>query len=124
MSNYHQRVISLHYSEKDLPRFETDAEVRAWHEAVGRMVCYGLQREAQDDTVQLVSGGLSVKPLELCLTYYEPKMPERWEDGTRKIVNTPEGYLDDALIKLRQAASRSFTMAAVLHQDGKWGFHS
>lgn len=127
MSNYHIRVITLHYDEATLPKFKKQEEIDAWHQAVGRMVCYGLQQEAEDDTIQLVTGGITANPLELDLHYYAPLPPERHENGDRKYVNTPSEWLNttvDRLVEKSVKLYRGITIGAVLHSDGHWGFHS
>ena len=49
------RVVRLFWFDGAIPKFETTAELKEWHEAVGRMVTYGMHHDHDDDTVQYVN---------------------------------------------------------------------
>ena len=127
MSNkYHQRVIVLNYSEDDVPTFNNQKDQDAWYQALGRMVAYGMQRDAVDDSTQIVAGNLRRNPLEICLTYSPPAIAMRDDDGYRVHSGT-KSMVDHHIWEAQHHMSdtgRSFTMGAVLHSDNKWGFHS
>jgi len=84
MSQYHTRIINLSYRDEDLPTFSTQEEIDAWHAAVGRMVLYGMRKEAPEDTIQMVSMGLTSKPAELCASYHTtlPACAEKYGTAT------------------------------------------
>jgi hypothetical protein len=129
MSPYHTRIINLSYRDEDLPTFSTQEEIDAWHAAVGRMVLYGMRKEAMEDTIQMVNMGLTTKPAELCASYHAtlPACAEKYEDGHARYIGSTAELVTNATSELHnrsQAVGRSFVMAAVLHSDGKWGFHS
>jgi len=127
MSNkYHQMALVLNYSEDALPTFKTQAEVDAWHQALGRMVAYGLLREAEDDSTRVVAGHVGRNPAEVLMTYYPPVLATRDADGFTRTLNTPKGALDGVIQNLLDKGRHGygFTMGAVLHSDGKWGYHS
>ncbi len=127
MSNkYHQRVIILNYSEKDVPTFTNQVDMDAWYQALGRMVAYGMQRDAVDDSTQIVAGNLRRNPLEICLTYSPPALAMRDDDAYRVHSGT-KSMVDHHIWEAQHHMSdtgRPFTMGAVLHNDNKWGFHS
>ena len=115
----HNRVINLTYFEHNLPKHKSAEEVDEWHRALGRAVAYGLQREAEEDTVQFVHITLS-KDEEMLSSYYKP-MPTTPYTVSRLISN-----IDETLSKLRGASlehGQPFVTGAVL-SNGKYGFHS
>lgn len=124
---YHRRVIDLHYCDEDLPTFTSDAEMNAWYQALGRMVAFGMHNDKSTDTVELITGGLTTRPYEICLTYH-PRLPayDTWpETGEKKYLGSPDDQLHCLVKSLRDRMTGSgFTMGAVLHNDGHWGFHS
>lgn len=127
MSNqYHQRIVVLNYSEDDVPTFNNQKDQDAWYQALGRMVAYDLQRDAVDNSTQIVSGRLSRNPTEVCLDYFPPAFTVRDEDG-HVVVGGIKSMVDwriwEAQSHMRDTG-RPFTMGAVLHSDNKWGFHS
>jgi hypothetical protein len=129
MRNYHTRVLVLNYSDEDLPQFETQEEIDAWYQAVGRMVLYGMRKDAAEDTIQLVTAGLSKSPTELCAAYHPtlPARAEKYEDGFGRYIGSTSEVVDNFTEQLHersQEQGRAFVMAAVLHSDGTWGFHS
>lgn len=127
-NRYHQRFFVLHYDEKSLPKFETGAEVQDFYAALGRMMFYGLQREATEDRVDIVTAGITQNPVEITAAYHRP-LPARdtWGDGTPKYIDSTSWACDELVKKLTHAAreqGRAFVMAAVKHNDGEFGFHS
>ena len=122
---YHQRVLVLHYSDTDLPKFDNNEDHAAWLQAVGRMVVYGMHSNDRDDVVELVTGGFGTNPTELDCHYW-PKLPGAinyeipYQDNVTYKVNKLVSELRDAM----GDNARPFTIGAVLHGDGKWGFHS
>jgi hypothetical protein len=127
MSNkYHQMVIALNYSEYALPTFDTPAEQDAWHQALGRMVAFGLLREAEDDSTRVVVGHVGRNPTEVLMCYYPPVLATRDAEGFTRTLGTPKGAMDGILGDLLDKGwhGYGFTMGAVLHNDGKWGYHS
>lgn len=127
MSNqYHTRVFVLNYSNDSLPKFETAAEIDEYHRALGRMVAYGMA-PSDEDTVTLVAAGITQNPLEVCAAYYYPLPAQRMENGERWYIGSASevvGTLIDTLAEKSKALHRPFVMAAVKHNDGKFGFHS
>ena len=127
---YHRRIFSLTYDSAQLPMFETDAEMQDYCAAVGRMVVYGLQRDAAAEaSVQLVTAGITQKPLELCCAYSQPLLEkaDTYRSGTPRYIDSTAQEVDIFMGTLRgraDALGRAFVMAAVKHSDGKFGFHS
>lgn len=113
---YHQRVVVLNY-DSNIPKFKTNEEQRAWYEALGRMVAYGMHNTPEQDSVQLVTG--AVEECEITLCYYEkhrrdPDQP--WEVSH-------EFY--KAVDKMReQSKLQPFVMGAVRRSDTEWSYHS
>jgi len=129
MHNYHTRVLVLNYSDEDMPQFETQKEIDAWYQAVGRMVLYGMRKDAAEGTIQLVTARLSKSPTELCASYYPtlPACAEKCSDGFGRYIGSMSEVVDnltDQLHERSQEQGRAFVMGAVLHSDGTWGFHS
>lgn len=123
---HHERVLVLHYSDADLPRFQTESEHAAWLQAVGRMVVYGMHsNEGRESQLELVTGGFTRNPWELDCHYW-PRLNNSISDSLPYSENSTVKV--DALVnELRQQMgkdARPFTIGAVLHSDGKWGFHS
>lgn len=125
-NKYHQRVIILNYSEEDVPTFTNHADQNAWYQALGRMVACDLQRDAVDDSTQIVTGNLSRNPLEICLSYSPPAVAVRDEKGYTVHAGT-KAMVDHYIWEARRHmldTGQSVTMSAVLHSDNEWGFHS
>ena len=122
---YHQRVVVLKYNERTIPKFQTQAEIDAWHQAVGRMVCYGLIQDGLEDATDLVFGTITDRPLELCCGYYpaQPSYPEKYEDGYPKVLGSLASKVEQ-FVTMLNGGRRPFVVGAILHSDGKWGFHS
>lgn len=122
-NKYHQRVFVLNYDEQSLPKFETQAEVDEFHKTVGRMICYGLAREAETDRVDVVVGSLGRNPVELCCAYHQWQEGFlRYADGTHRYTGSPFDAVHQFVDRMK--GERPFVMAAVQHHDGKFGFHS
>lgn len=130
MSNtYQRRIINLTYFPKSLPSFTTQDAQDDYYRALGRMVAFGLLHDPADDTIQVVNASITNKPLEICATYHPPvsAQPERYADGHRKYLGSPGERTDTlitAMLEDAQKQGRPFVMAAVFHNDGRWGFHS
>lgn len=123
--HFHTRLINLTYCDQDLPKFETQEQVDAWYKALGRMVAYGMNAEHTDDTVQLVVGGINKNPQEIVLSYHHPLTPLRDEEGCLRYTDSADQIVNDAIKALvKKTEYRPFVIGAVLHSDGKWGFHS
>ena len=125
---FHRRILVLNYRDTDLPTFKTQAEVDAWHQMLGRMLAYGLYNERQEDTVSLVTGGICDKGVETCLTYHAalPEYPEKWPDGSTKVLDSTASLINETLSVLQERAAaehRGFTMAAIKRDDG-YSYHS
>ena len=104
-TNFHERIIKLSYCVEDIPKLDEAA-----YAVIGKMIMWGLVSDPEEpDSIQLASGSFRDKN-ELCLSYYE-KFP----------ISKGRG-LSDKVASLR--GDRCFTMAAILHDDGKWGTHS
>ena len=125
-STYHNRVINIFYNEDKLPTFKTDEELNEWHRALGRLVAYGLQREAEaeTDTVQLVEITTLSKD-EMTAIYSRPMAALNMHpDGYTRYLGSPAAALSYYVADYRRrAGGRPFVLGAVLHGD-KWGFHS
>lgn len=129
MKTFHKRVFVLTYFDEDLPKFETQEEVDDWYRALGRMVAYDLNRDDTEDTIELVTAGLTTNPLEVCAGYHA-RLPvtDVYDDQGNPCFYQGDGakldnVLDGLAFKAR-GKHRAFTMAAVKHSDGKFGFHS
>jgi hypothetical protein len=125
MKNLHTRVIVLSYFEDEVPLHATDKEQQEWYAALGRMVAYGLHQDrnkAEDSTTQYVDMGFRKNPIEIDAVYHEPVPQPRYADGTPKFVGTAAQDIKE--LREHLASSNCFVMGAVLHSDGKWGFHS
>lgn len=125
MKNLHTRVIVLSYFEDEVPLHATHQEQEAYYAALGRMVAYGLHQDrnkAEDSTTQYVEMGFRKNPVEIDACYHEPVPQPRYEDGTPKFVGTAGQDIKE--LREHLASSNCFVIGAVLHSDGKWGFHS
>ena len=122
----HNRTINLSYFEHHLPTFKTSEEIDEWHRALGRLVAYGLQREAQEETVQFVHVTLD-KDKDMTSVYYKPLPAYRHDvDGSLVFTGSRLQRVDDTLDTLRKEALElglPFVLGAVL-SNGKYGFHS
>ena len=126
MKNMHTRVLVLNYFEDEVPLHATDREQQEWYAALGRMVAYGLyhdKNKAEDSSTQYVRLGFRKSPVEIDACYHKPVLQQRYEDGTPKFVRTADQYLNELRYELT-TPNDCFAMGAVLHSDGKWGFHS
>ena len=126
MKNLHTRVLVLNYFEDEVPLHATDREQQEWYAALGRMVAYGLYHDkfrAADSTTQYVRLALRKNPVEIDAYYHKPVPQQRYGDGTPKFVRTAYQYLNELRYELTTPKD-CFVMGAVLHGDGKWGFHS
>ena len=126
MKNLHTRVLVLNYFEDEVPLHATDKEQQEWYAALGRMVAYGLYHDrnpAEESTTQYVRLGFRENPVEIDACYHKPVLQQRYEDGTPKFVGTADQGLNDLRDHLTTPKD-CFVMGAVLHSDGKWGFHS
>ena len=125
-STYHNRVINLSYNGDKLPTFKTDEELNEWHRALGRLVAYGLQREAEaeTDTVQLVEITTLSKD-EMTAIYSRPMAALNMHpDGYTRYLGSLAAALYDYVADCwSREGGRPFVIGAVLHGD-KWGFHS
>ena len=127
--HYHQRVVVLHYSDSDLPRPATPQELERWHAAVGRTVLYGLQRDATEDVVDLVSVCTGPLPDGLLAQYHGavPGMP-RDALGNLQYRGSHEEQIDALHAALAANplvnGRRAFVIGGILNDDGTWGFHS
>lgn len=123
-STYHNRVINIFYNEDKLPTFKTDEELNEWHRALGRLVAYGLQREAEADTVQLVEI-TALYHAEMTAIYSRPMAALNvYPNGYTRYLGSPSAALHDYVADCRsREEGRPFVLGAVLHGD-KWGFHS
>jgi hypothetical protein len=130
MRDFHTRVLVINYSSDEIPKFATDKEHQAWLVAVGRMVVYGMgdKNDGEVDSIDLVRGGFGKNPLEFCCTYSRSlpmygKDSEGWSvvagSEWERLSNFESGFLDAA-----RKLGHGFTIGAVLHSDGEWGFHS
>lgn len=118
IKTYHERVVTLNYTEKDIPKFNNQKDYDDWLKAIGRLVTYGIDPQGVDvDTVQLVNINLGQDESVAC--YYERKL-QRNEDGTYLCSNTSE--LSNLKLRLMEGV-RAFVLGAVKSQDG-YGFHS
>lgn len=127
---YHRRIFVLNFSADDIPRFTTDKEAHDFHAAIGRMVMYGLHAQADndEDTVSLVTGGLTDKGTEVCCAYHATldEYPEKWPDGSTKVLGSTASQINDLLSELvrkGQQKWRAFVMAGINRGD-HWSFHS
>jgi len=125
MKNLHTRVIVLSYFEDEVPLHATHQEQEAYYAALGRMVAYGLyhdRNKAEDSTTQYVDMGFRKNPVEIDACYHKPIQQLRYADGTPKFVGTAAQDIKE--LREHLTSSNCFVMGAVLHSDGKWGFHS
>ena len=126
MKTLHTRVVVLNYFEDEVPLHSTIEEQQEWYAALGRMVAYGLyndRNKAEDATTQYVRLGFRKKPVEIDACYHMPVPQPRHEDGSPRYGGTVSNYLHGLQDTLTTQKS-GFVMGAVLHSDGKWGFHS
>ena len=124
MKNLHTRVIVLNYFEDEVPLHATDKEQQEWYAALGRMVAYGLYHDrnpAEESTTQYVRLGFRENPVEIDACYHKPVPLLRYEDGMAKFIGSPDEVISNLSLML---TGNPFVMGAVLHSDGKWGFHS
>ena len=123
-NKYHQRVFVMNYDEQSLPKFESNAEQDEFYKAVGRMMCYGLHREAETDRVDLVVGSLNRNPIELCCAYHQWKEGFlRYADGSSRYTGSPFDAVSQFVDRMK--GEWPFVMAAVKStHDDKFGFHS
>lgn len=129
MKTFHKRVFVLTYFSDDVPLLKTQEEVDDWYRALGRMVAYNMNRDDTQDTIELVTAGLTTNPLEVCAGYHArlPVTDVHDEHGNPSYYKGDGAMLDGVLDKLAikaRSKHRPFTLAAVKHSDGKFGFHS
>jgi len=127
--SYQRRIVNLTYFPDALPSFDNQEAQDDYYRALGRMVAFGLLRNPDDDAIQVVNAAITNHPLEICATYHPPvpAQPERYADGHRKYLGSPGERTDTLITTMLEDArkqGRPFVMAAVFHNDGKWGFHS
>lgn len=127
--HYHKRVFILHYCGEDVPMFATDAERDDYLKAVGYLVTYGMSRDADEDMLEVVTAGLTGKPLEIDAAYHArlPVTDVKDAEGYPIFYKGDGAKLDaalDPLIGKAREKHRAFVMGAVKHNDGKFGFHS
>lgn len=125
ISPFHQRVIVLSYFTDTAPKFHSDEEADAYHAAIGRTVLYGLQREATEDTVQLVSIGLLRHQEEFDAAYYRAvasNPPD--ETGYRPYEGAPLQQLNAYIFSCQNHSPENPFVIGAVKQNGKWGFHS
>ncbi len=128
MSNYHKRIFCLDYMEETLPRFETQEEIDEFHRLLGRTVMYGLQRDAEEDKLDMVTAALTKNPVEVCAAYWRA-VPRygRWEDGSIKVLGSLDAQVGGAQVAVQEASQahgRPFVMALAQHCDNSFGLHS
>ena len=129
---FHKRVLVINFSPEDIPEtFESDEAYKAWLQAVGYAACYGLRTSGdwQEDAISLVTGGFTDKGKEMCFSYHavQPAYTEKWEDGSRKVLDSPEHRLSgvlDLLVGNARKIYNAFTMGGILREGGRWSFHS
>lgn len=120
----HTRVVVLSYYSEEAPTFATSKERERWEQALGRQVAYDLSGpEATEHTTQLVTIGLDNYPQEITASYHNKIKVERDDHGFIIYSGSAEEVLHKFIDKLRTPYT-TFTIGAVLHSDGKWGFHS
>ena len=126
MSNsFHRRVITLTYF--DLPEFANREEQDEWHRALGRMVAYGLQREAENNTVQSVTLNLDPRGSGDIVGAYLPALQASEihpEYGFVSTENSRTFYLAEDILQRPYTTCHAFVIGAVKDHDGKYGFHS
>lgn len=125
MKNYHRRVFVLNFSDDDIPKFNSDQELKNFHEMIGRTVMYGLLNKCEEDTVALAIASIIDNGTEVDTAYY-PRLTERdkWGDGSSRYLDSAGYILDDAIIKLRnKSEGRPFVIGAVNRGD-YWSYHS
>lgn len=126
MINFHTRVVALTYTTDEVPEFKTAEERKAWYQALGYLVAYGLHtpdNEPADHSMDLITMYFSKYLERINVGYFKPVIQERYEDGSLRYLGTPEEKLN----QLKEALASSpmpFSIGAVLGEDGKWGFHS
>ena len=121
------RVVRLFWFDGAIPEFETTAELKEWHEAVGRMVTYGMHHDHDDDTVQYVNISFSTDQREFTGAFYTTLIaqPEKYKDGGAKYIGSPLAKVDQFHDEIREFGSRAYVLGAVKSCiDGKWKFHS
>lgn len=135
--SYHRRVIALSYKSESLPMFASNAEQDEFHRIIGRLVTYGMQRDASVPSQQELVTISAFYPEEMVAQYF-PAQPERNKPYPNKpypnskamyYLGSQEEELDSFINKYVTLATgtgkpRAFVLGAVKHSDGKYGTHS
>ncbi len=128
-TTYHDLIFKISYSSDCIPQFETQEDQDKFFRALGRMVFYAMLGPDQDkDTVKIVNASLGKDPLEILGVYFAPlPSAEMGEDGYPVYYRGPAAEIDNTLLGIidkSREVHRPFTMAAIKHRNGEFGFHS
>jgi hypothetical protein len=143
--------VTVAYDETRLPEFATESETRAFHEALGRQLAYGLRycRSSDYYTGDLRAASLHLQverhtdatghilptrtaDVEIVGCYHAPidsSVVIENADGTttRRWCSGPQQPVDNALTTLTTAMAlrgRPFVIGAIGHEDGTFSYHS
>ncbi len=115
MKTYVERVVKVSFSPDEM-RFQTDAELDAFHMALGRMLAYGMASDAER-SLDVVVMGID-KSHEITAAYWPG-----WSRGEGYTHNQPQYDLDNSLRAFQM--SRPFVMGAVPRDGGiNYSYHS
>ena len=122
MSNIHRRIVQITHFD-NLPKFNTQQEVDAWHQMIGRLASC-MQPENDRDTVQYVDIYVRDKD-EVTACYYKAEESHTYHKDGRTDWDKPQpgAHLFSFTSKIIERTGRPFVIGAVL-MDGMWGFHS
>ena len=120
MKTFHNLLISIMFSEDDLPDHYDDEFLKKFGYAILREARG--QADKPEDTVKLVTAGIGKD--EVYFSYYKPLSAcEKREDGTTIYYLGARPNVDHVVASLTRD-ERPFVMGLVKHNDGTWGCHS
>lgn len=138
MTQFHQHMVTVSFTDEAMPNFKTDAELQAYQQMLGRYVYRAIRgqlathRDNPAMKSQPVDIGMTtitmVDPEELVATYHgaAPGATEVDKDGFARYRGGLSECYDQAVSEVLARVGRDrtpFTLGAIC-RDGEWSFHS
>jgi hypothetical protein len=115
MKTYVKRVITITYAVEDI-KFKTDAEINAFHKALGRMVAYGTSSD-EPRNIEYVNMSID-RDREITGAYFPP-----WKRGETYEDNRAQYKLEASFDEFK--TGRAFVIGAIPRDGGvRYSFHS
>lgn len=124
MSTFHRRIVVMNYIPTKLPKFATAQQHTEYLKTLGYMMDYRINRDQDEDTIQIVRCTLSDEEIFCQYPKPLPEFNEKWEDGTTKVIGSNFDTINKALDHIEAPRTgHVFTMAAINRGD-EWSTHS